>query len=216
VRAGVLTLLSNRITGPGYVSSVAGLSGRPAGALAHWASLSLPATPWKGLLMASSVALRLEMHAIVLRGFERLHAIELAKKVADSVLLDARMVISAAMDDHDDDEWAPTPEEIVVACTAIRTSWDEAETERRWKFERRDFNAIREWNQQYYKEHREEILERNRDPAIAKRRAEYQREYRERCKAQLKERRHAIRAHEYALQNKRRRKARAARALACC
>jgi hypothetical protein len=69
--------------------------------------------------MASSFALRNELRSIILRGVQRLRWIEIANEFADEQLLEARMVVAASLDETFDDEWAPSPEEIRAACTAI-------------------------------------------------------------------------------------------------
>jgi len=56
------------------------------------------------LLMASQLALRNELRSIVLRGVQRIRDIEIAREVAEFVLLEARMTIAASFDDDDDNE----------------------------------------------------------------------------------------------------------------
>jgi hypothetical protein len=161
--------------------------------------------------MASTYSLRAEMRAIILRGLKHLRNIEIAREVAESVMLNARMVITSALADDDVDEWAPEPDEIEAACSVIQQSWDDIERERRWKFEQRDPDKVKAWNDRYYAEKREQILERLSDPKLRELKSEYNRQYRERCKAQLKERRHAQRD----LENARQRERRKSRAKCC-
>lgn len=92
--------------------------------------------------MASMVALRAEMREIVLRGFQHFRAIEIANEVAESLLLEARMIAAAAFADYDD-KTAPSPLEIRLACEAIRASWSDEDHEKRLC--RVPVGARREW-----------------------------------------------------------------------
>ena len=162
--------------------------------------------------MASPCLLRAELHSIVLRGFQRLRDIEIAHEVAEFVLLEARMVVATSLDESYDDEWAPSPEEIVAAREAIQANWSDEEREQRRRSEYTstrikryvaDFHHLNDGHvtpetrsdkyKGYRERHRERILAQRQDPAYKEKRREEYRRYMEKNKFRIKERAHAKR-----------------------
>jgi hypothetical protein len=178
--------------------------------------------------MASSVALRNHLHAIVLRGVQRLRWIEMASEAAEELLLEARMVVAASLDEGFDDEWAPSPEEIAAARDEIYAGWSDEERERRRRHEYvstqmkryvADFNYQRAnegpppetgpsaRQRRYREQHRQRIRARQQDPAYKEKQREWNQRYRERKQFLIKEKIHS-KAEQY---NANRRAARAVR-----
>jgi hypothetical protein len=160
--------------------------------------------------MSSSLALRNELRSIILRGVQRLRGIEIARELAEELLLEARMIYAAAVNESDDSEWAPEPEEIRAACAVIQSNWTEEEREQRWRIEYTstrekrqiaDFHYLTvnegelagyaERGQRYRYYNRERIRERRRkqlqDPAKSDAAREYMRRWREKNKFRRKE-----------------------------
>jgi hypothetical protein len=162
--------------------------------------------------MASTLALRNEMVATIVRGFKILRGIEWANELAEEQLLEARMTYATALAATDLDEWAPSPEEIRAACDALYASWTEEEREQRRRIDYvpqrmkryvADFHHLQEGrvtnssladrSRRYRERHRERLLAQRQDPEWQARRREQLRRYRERNQFLIKERKHARR-----------------------
>lgn len=162
--------------------------------------------------MSSSFALRSELRSIILKGYQRLHDIEIVRNLSEFVLLEARMVVAATLEADDIDEWAPSPEEIQAACNAISAAWSDEERDLRRRCEHTstrlkrhvaDFHHLKEGHvtpdsssdkyKRYRERHRERILAQRQDPAYKEKKREEYRRYAERNKFLIKERQHAKR-----------------------
>jgi hypothetical protein len=184
--------------------------------------------------MASLFALRNEMRSIVLRGVQRLRGIEIAYELAEELLLEARMVVAASLDEQFDDEWAPSAEEIRAACTAISAAWTDEERELRLRFgndtsrlkryvadtvkEKRDLlpnPGSRERQRRFRERHREALRAMRQDPAYKEKQREWHRRWHERNQLTRKEQDAARRDEINAGQRRRRAERRAAEAGVC-
>lgn len=157
--------------------------------------------------MASSFALGCELRSIILKGYQRLHDIEIVRNLSEFVLLESRMVVAAALYADDIDEWAPSPDDIRAACNVIQSSWSDEERELRARFEYTSTRLKRQEAdfayqkakdgptnprdaadcKKYRERHRERIAAQSQDPAFVERRRERHRLWRERNSLRLKE-----------------------------